>query len=387
GKTFDKIRYLSLASDNATVTAASLPLALKIDAFQSQGETIVLDGPVATQAARDALHRQGFDKIVQGANVWTDAAPTLSNLSGGQLHVRQGQIVRLDPEADAVLSDDKGFVAFLDIALSNSGYLFPMSHFKLGSNFQILNNNYPSQTLLYKGSIIGSISSSSYDTTARISFHSSTAPDIVSEFVRDLAYTPGDFVHYKNVTVAITALDQGGRKSGTTVFNVTAETNWTPTEPTLSNASIVENAIAGTVVGTLKATDANGDAVHYRLTDDAGGRFSVVDDQIVVSGLVPIDFEVATKHRVTVVANDGEQDGLPATFTISIVNVLENVIRGTAGKDRLVGGAERDFLFGGLGNDILTGNGGKDAFVFNTKLGTATTDRKVNFDKITDFKV
>jgi Ca2+-binding RTX toxin-like protein len=30
---------------------------------------------------------------------------------------------------------------------------------------------------------------------------------------------------------------------------------------------------------------------------------------------------------------------------------------------------------------------GQDAFVFNAKLGTAKTDRKVNFDTITDFSV
>ncbi|AWM86186.1 hypothetical protein C4E04_05155 [Microvirga sp. 17 mud 1-3] len=52
----------------------------------------------------------------------------------------------------------------------------------------------------------------------------------------------------------------------------------------------------------------------------------------------------------------------------------------------LVGGAGNDKFYGGYGNDKLTGLGGADVFVFNTKLGTAKTDRKVNFDTITDFK-
>ncbi|MEE1657661.1 calcium-binding protein [Microvirga sp. CF3062] len=60
---------------------------------------------------------------------------------------------------------------------------------------------------------------------------------------------------------------------------------------------------------------------------------------------------------------------------------------GEAGKDRLYGEAGHDRLFGGADNDWLHGGSGRDAFAFNTKLGTSKTDRKVNFDKISDFNV
>ncbi|MGO4526205.1 hypothetical protein AB4097_15220 [Microvirga sp. 2MCAF35] len=59
---------------------------------------------------------------------------------------------------------------------------------------------------------------------------------------------------------------------------------------------------------------------------------------------------------------------------------------GTKGKDQFVGGWGDDKFYGGYGNDKLTGGAGADVFVFNAKLGTAKTDRKVNFDTITDFK-
>ncbi|EIM27669.1 M10 family metallopeptidase C-terminal domain-containing protein [Microvirga lotononidis] len=59
---------------------------------------------------------------------------------------------------------------------------------------------------------------------------------------------------------------------------------------------------------------------------------------------------------------------------------------GTKGKNALTGGAGDDKFYGGYGNDKLTGLDGADVFVFNAKLGTALTDRKVNFDTITDFK-
>jgi len=60
---------------------------------------------------------------------------------------------------------------------------------------------------------------------------------------------------------------------------------------------------------------------------------------------------------------------------------------GGTGHDKLYGGSGNDHLVGGSGNDKLTGGSGSDAFVFNTKLGTARTDRKVNFDKVADFNV
>ena len=40
-----------------------------------------------------------------------------------------------------------------------------------------------------------------------------------------------------------------------------------------------------------------------------------------------------------------------------------------------------------MGNDTLTGGEDRDIFIFGSKLGTYRTDRQVNFDTITDFKV
>lgn len=375
GKTFNNLSNVYIADDNATVTVSSLSLALDMSAYARQGETIVLDGPITTETSRADLHARGFDKIIEGSNVWIDAHPTLTGLSGS-FYVREGDSVRLDPEGDATISDAEGRIASLEITLSDSGYYFAMNNFKIGQNFTILDNTFD-QILLYQGSEIAQIDSSTYVEGARIVFNQSASADMINEFIRELAYAPGDFVYEENVFVTFTVRDEGGRKAATTI-HVNAETNWTPTKPNLAGASVAEDATAGTVVGSLKATDANNDPVNYRLTDDAGGRFRIVNDKLVVSGQVPLDFEQASQHSVTVIANDGEKDGLPATFTISVVDVLEKIL-GTRGKDKILGARGQEILNGGLGNDILTGGGGKDIFVFNTKLG------KTNIDRITDF--
>ncbi len=70
-------------------------------------------------------------------------------------------------------------------------------------------------------------------------------------------------------------------------------------------------------------------------------------------------------------------------------------IFGDGGHDRLYGGDGRDWLFGGngndrlyggRGNDTLYGDAGRDVFVFDTRLGTSTTDRKVNFDFVAQYR-
>jgi Ca2+-binding RTX toxin-like protein len=66
-------------------------------------------------------------------------------------------------------------------------------------------------------------------------------------------------------------------------------------------------------------------------------------------------------------------------------NALDNSITGNKGKNAINGESGDDYVNGGLGNDSLTGGQGEDAFLFTTKLGTPKTDRKVNFDKVTDF--
>jgi Ca2+-binding RTX toxin-like protein len=59
---------------------------------------------------------------------------------------------------------------------------------------------------------------------------------------------------------------------------------------------------------------------------------------------------------------------------------------GDNGRDWLFGGTGNDRLHGGLGNDTLIGDTGRDVFVFNTRLGSSTTDRKVNFDAVADYR-
>jgi Ca2+-binding RTX toxin-like protein len=196
----------------------------------------------------------------------------------------------------------------------------------------------------------------------------------------------------------VTALADGGwvvtwssrnANGGTDIHQQRFMSNKAPAEVALSAASVQENAAAGTVVGSLSAQDVNlsgGDALTFTLLDNAGGRFAVQGDKLVVANGGLLDYETARSHNVTVQVKD--KDGLTSerSFAVTVGDVTEvppgQTLIGTSRANNLVGGAGNDKLYGKGGKDVLTGNGGQDIFVFDTKPNT-----KTNRDTVRDFSV
>ncbi|NIX75119.1 cadherin domain-containing protein [Microvirga terricola] len=151
----------------------------------------------------------------------------------------------------------------------------------------------------------------------------------------------------------------------------------------LGNDRVAENSAAGTVVGAIKATDVEGNAIRYALLDDAGGRFKLsADGKSIVVANAKLDYEMATTHQITVVAIDAFGASSIKDITIHVTDVAVEIVKGTSGNDKLTGGTGKDVLYGGLGRDTLTGSAGQDVFVFDTKPNKST-----NLDRIVDFKV
>ena len=98
--------------------------------------------------------------------------------------------------------------------------------------------------------------------------------------------------------------------------------NLIPTDIALSNNSIVENSLSGTIVGALSGTDPNpGEPLTFTLTDDAGGLFAISGGNLVVAG--PLDYETATSYSVTVLVTDTSNQTYQETFSIDVGNVNE----------------------------------------------------------------
>ena len=211
-------------------------------------------------------------------------------------------------------------------------------------------------------------------------------------------YTPAKDVNGSDTFIIV--ISDGEHSIEQTVTIAIKAVNDAPADITLSNSKVPENAVAGTSVGRLTATDLEGGAMKFALLDDAGGRFKLETKDgvtsIVVADGLKLDYEQATFHTIRVQVTDSDNKTYEETLTVDLTDVASENVTGSTGTDVLVGGVGKDVfngglgndkLSGGLGNDTLTGGKGRDVFVFDTKLGTSSTDRKVNFDTIKDFSV
>jgi Ca2+-binding RTX toxin-like protein len=198
-------------------------------------------------------------------------------------------------------------------------------------------------------------------------------------------------------TFKISATGDMGTVVATTTFTVSVTDNTAPTEIILSNSSVVEHAQTGTVIGYLWAFDPDDDdTLTYTLTDDAGGRFDIVDGNLVVKDGSLLDYQAATSHQVIVEARDSDGNVHTANLTINVSDAVDirngtatndrllgsagaDLFKGLSGNDTLYGLAGDDILSGGAGKDFLYGGAGKDTFVFDIPR------KKGEFDQVMDF--
>ncbi len=136
--------------------------------------------------------------------------------------------------------------------------------------------------------------------------------------------------------------------------------------------------------GGLDTALFSGRRADYTLTQNADGSFTITD-------LRTSDYQEGTDQIRNIEFLQFSDQTLdlrpPAPPPPPQPGPVDQVLIGTKGKDVRVGGAGNDRLYGLSGNDTLTGGAGHDIFVFNTKLGSSKTDRKKNFDTLTDFSV
>jgi Ca2+-binding RTX toxin-like protein len=191
----------------------------------------------------------------------------------------------------------------------------------------------------------------------------------------------------------------------------TAPTNAAPSGIALSGGLVLENSASGTVVGSFSAEDPNpGDTHSFTLLDDAGGRFALSGNSLVVANGVRLDFEQAGVHTVVVRATDQTGLSIDSVLTVGVGNRAPERVIGTAASDVIVGGFGADWfsggggadhLRGGIGNDVLkggsgndrltggrgrdveTGGSGKDLFIFDDRDTSAS---RKTADYILDFR-
>ncbi|MGI9434687.1 MAG: putative Ig domain-containing protein, partial [Geminicoccaceae bacterium] len=190
---------------------------------------------------------------------------------------------------------------------------------------------------------------------------------------RTFSGTP-DNDHVGDLRVSVTATDGEGIDVSDSFSLMVSNVNDAPDGLTLDGNSVVENAVAGTVVGTVAAHDSDaGDSLTYALVDDADGRFAIdsMTGEITVADQSRLNFETAASHEIDVRVTDQFGASHDETFTIGIADIAE-ALTATQGNDTLVGGAGDDVILGlggadridgGAGDDSLSGGRGKDTLI------------------------
>ncbi|MBW4679740.1 MAG: putative Ig domain-containing protein [Microcoleus vaginatus WJT46-NPBG5] len=101
-------------------------------------------------------------------------------------------------------------------------------------------------------------------------------------------------------------------------------TSVTPSDILLSSVAVNENSPAGTLIGSLSASDPDAEDTHtYALLDNAGGRFIIDGNQLKVAPGALLDFETESSHTIKVRVTDAAGNIFDKDFTITLQNTNE----------------------------------------------------------------
>jgi ELWxxDGT repeat protein len=125
-----------------------------------------------------------------------------------------------------------------------------------------------------------------------------------------------------SIEIKITAKDQSNA-TATDNFIVSI-LNSAPNYLYLNNYTIPENTPNTTQIGTFSTNDYNtNDTFTYTLIDDAGGRFALDGDKLVVANGNLLDYETNTYHTIRVRTTDNTGLTYEQNLNVNISNVIE----------------------------------------------------------------
>ncbi len=140
-----------------------------------------------------------------------------------------------------------------------------------------------------------------------------------------------------------------------------------PTDITLLPGSVDENSAAGTVVGTLAATDSGpGSTAAFALVSGVGdtdnGLFEVFGDELRVKSGAQLDYEQHAIHSVRVSVTDAAGNSFEKILAVTVTDVVESAYL-TQGNDKFTAPT---------GMEIVRALYGLDTITFDFKLTEAT---------------
>lgn len=138
-----------------------------------------------------------------------------------------------------------------------------------------------------------------------------------------LTLTPGsalDFETTDSYSLTVTVSDGVESATATVTINVTDVDERVTPVITAQSFTVAENILDTDAIGTVTATDPNGDALTFSIIEDADNLFEITDAGVLsLQSGKGLDFETKTEHAVTVAVTDG-MESVSATISITVTN-------------------------------------------------------------------
>lgn len=395
GKSLLNLQSIVLANDT-DVTLSDKALALRINGRLSLNDHVILKDGIFSSEEKAQLILNGIDKITDESGTYSSAPPSIANLDGDVVLTFSGRSVLIDAGQQLTLSGGRPLKS-LSVNISE-GYVDSVDAIglDLSGRISLSNGLRPDSEVSVGGVLIGTLIWAE-NAGFEIEFGALATRTLVEELLRALTYRNGNpeatALGTRKITVAVTDQDDQTANAQTKIGQYVYQP---PTDLILDRGDVKELSVSGSTVGIFEPTDPDGalDAFTYELLDNAGGRFAISGNKLVVADGLKIDYEQARSYTINVLVKDKSNQTFTKALTIAVDDVFSevtggsdayDVIIGGAGNDRLGGGLGNDTISGGYGNDVLAGGAGFDTFMFKAKLGTSKTAHFENFDAILDF--
>ncbi|SHK24323.1 NPCBM/NEW2 domain-containing protein, partial [Rubritalea squalenifaciens DSM 18772] len=187
----------------------------------------------------------------------------------------------------------------------------------------------------------------------------------------------------------------GGNRASVSGFKITA-VQYPNSAPLADNAtvSLAEDAVVGTAVATVNATDPDvEDILTYSITaGNGGGEFAINSSTGEITTTTALDYEAAAQYVLTVEVSDGSLTDT-ATITVDVTNVNEapvaNGASGNVNEDAAVGSTvatvtSSDPDAGDSATYAITaGNDG--SFAINSSTGVITTAAGLDYETTSSY--
>jgi Ca2+-binding RTX toxin-like protein len=369
GLTFDKTFTIQVLEPNLAPTDIQL-------SATTVAENVAPGTAVATLSATDPNAGDTFTYTIVGG------ASDKFAISGNQLVVKSGAVI--DFETTPTLSvtirvadhDGVGFDKTFTIAVTNVNEA--PANATLGGGTVAEN--------AANGTVVGTVAGTDPDAGSVLTYslvNNAGGRFAINANTGVITVANGSLLDYETApsqTIVVRVTDQGGLTFDKTFAIAVTNVNEAPTAAALtSGGSIYDNAVNGTVVGTVTGTDPDtGSVVSYALTNSAGGLFAInATTGVITIANASLLTPGASSPQVTVRVTD--QGGLTFDQVLTLT-VLPAIISGTSGNDTLTGGSTPTTLIGlGGNNTLIAGSGGATAgytgapakVVVNLAAGTA----------------